>query len=266
MNPFQCPICTKDLKPCFTAIVLGKYSAQYAVCNFCGFLRVQEPAWLEEAYSDAIADSDTGIVMRNFSTAAKLSNILYFGLGFRGNERCLDAAGGYGILTRLMRDFGFDFYWADKFCQNLVATGFAYTPEIGRCQGVTAIEVMEHLQDPKGFISDAMKSVGASTFIFTTELYSGDPPKPETWWYYALQSGQHIGFFQAKTLKFLAENLGLNFYSAAGVHILTDKKINKFLLSLVTTKPALLMLPWVIRSLKGSKTIEDHDLMIKLSR
>ena len=266
MNRIRCPICTNDLKPCFSTTILGKYSAQYAVCGFCGFLKVQEPTWLDEAYADAIVGSDTGIMMRNFSTAAKLCNILYFGLGFRGDEKYLDAAGGYGILTRLMRDFGFNFYWTDKFCKNLVAMGFEYTSEIGMCEGVTAIEVMEHLEDPKSFISDAIKSVGASTFIFTTELYSGLPPDPQAWRYYALQSGQHIGFFQAKTLAIIARDLGFYFYSAAGIHIFSKKKINKLVLFIVTTRPALLVLPWIIRILKGSKTIQDHDVMIRLAR
>lgn len=263
MSQFHCPICSQSLRSCFTQVILGKYSAQYAVCDFCGFLGVQEPFWLDEAYSDAIADSDTGIVMRNFSTAAKLTNILYFSFGFRGGEKFLDAAGGYGILTRLMRDFGFDFYWSDKFCKNLVAGGFTYTPEIGKCQAVTAIEVLEHLQDPKGFISDAIHSVGASAFIFSTELYSGTPPDPQSWWYYASDSGQHIGFFQAKTLKTIARDLDLNFCSAAGIHILSKKRLNKFFLYLVTTRLALLVLPWAVRSLKGSKTIQDHALISK---
>lgn len=44
------PICSKEMKPCFTAQVLGKYPAQYELYNEFGFLRPHESHWLEEAY------------------------------------------------------------------------------------------------------------------------------------------------------------------------------------------------------------------------
>ena len=66
--------------------------------------------------------ADTGLVMRNLDIAKKLATLLYF--GFDPRARYVDVAGGYGMLTRLMRDDGFDFHWDDKFCANLLARGF----------------------------------------------------------------------------------------------------------------------------------------------
>lgn len=257
-----CPICKGLMEPCFTAQVLGKYSAQYEVCNACGFLRVHEPHWLDEAYSTAIAAADTGLVTRNLALASKLCGVLYWGLGGRSKERYLDAAGGYGMLTRMMRDIGFDYFWADKYCDNLIAPGFEFRPEMGPCHAVTAMEVLEHLVDPVAFIEETLAASGAQTLVFSTELYEGHPPSPDHWWYYSLATGQHIGFFQRRTLEAIGARLGLNYSSANGLHILSKTAINERLLFLVTCRWATFLAPRWIRRRLGSRTMSDHHLML----
>ena len=167
------------------------------------------------------------------------------------------------MLTRIMRDYGFDFYWEDKYCENLVAPGFGYNKDFGACRAVTAIEVLEHVVDPINFISESLRCGNANTIIFTTELYEGSPPKPDDWWYYSFSTGQHIGFFQHRTLEVIANKLGLNFTSASGIHIISDKKINKFSLRLVANSYLSLFTPIFIRKRLGTKTLLDHELMIK---
>lgn len=258
-----CPICSGGMEPRFTAQVLGKYPARYEVCNECGFLRAHEPYWLDEAYSSAIAAADTGLVMRNISLACKLAGVLYWVVGERGEGRYLDAAGGYGMLTRLMRDLGFDFYWADKYCDNLLAPGFEYSQALGVCSAVTAMEVLEHLTDPAAFIEETLALSGAHTLLFTTELYEGSPPQPDAWWYYAFATGQHIGFFKRRTLEALGARLGLQFASANGLHIFSKTAVNERLLRTVTGRWASRAAPWWIRRCLGSKTMGDHELMLR---
>lgn len=259
----ECSICSSSMEVSFTAQVLGKYPAQYEVCHECGYLRAHEPQWLEEAYSSAIAAADTGLVMRNFSVACKLAGVLYWVLDGRGEGRYLDAAGGYGMLTRLMRDFGFDFYWADKYCNNLLVPGFEYNETIGPCSAVTAIEVFEHLTDPAAFIEETLAFSGAQTLVFTTELYEGSPPQPGDWWYYAFATGQHIGFFQRRTLETLGVRLGLQFSSANGIHIFSKAAVNERQLRAVTGRLASRIAPWWIRRRLGSKTMNDHQMMLE---
>jgi methyltransferase family protein len=258
-----CPICSGSMESCFTAQVLGKYSAQFEVCKNCGFLRAYEPHWLEEAYSRAIAAADTGLVMRNIALACKLAGALYWILGERGEGRYLDAAGGYGLLTRLMRDLGFDFYWLDKHCDNLLAPGFEYSQAQGACRAVTAIEVLEHLTDPIAFIEETLAFSGAQTLLFTTELYEGPPPMPGAWWYYAFSTGQHIGFFQLRTLEAMGARLGLQFFTGSGLHIFSKVAVNEPLLRAVTGRWASHVAPWWIRRRLGSKTMSDHQLMLQ---
>jgi len=250
------------MHPAFSAQVLSKHRAEYEVCGSCGFLRVQEPHWLDEAYTSAIAAADTGLVMRNISIASKLSAILYWGLNERGTGRYVDAAGGYGMLTRLMRDFGFNFYWKDKYCANLIAPGFEYHEKLGPCAAVTAMEVMEHLTDPVAFVNETLAAANAHTIIFTTELYEGEPPKPDAWWYYAFETGQHVGFYQRRTLQIMGEKLGLHFSSAGGIHMLSKTAINERLLRLLTYRVVTPFAPWWIRRNLGSKTFSDHKAML----
>jgi hypothetical protein len=162
-----------------------------------------------------------------------------------------------------MRDFGFDFYWADKYCNNLLAPGFEYDKTQGPCRAATAMEVLEHLTDPVEFIRETLALSGARTLLFTTELYEGPPPQPETWWYYAFSTGQHVGFFQRRTLEVLGARLGLHFASANGLHILSESRVNERLLRAVTGRWVSRVAPWWIRRRLGSKTQSDHQLMLQ---
>lgn len=258
----NCPICSHSMNHAFHAQVLAKYEASYQSCPECGYLNIANPFWLEEAYGDAIARADTGIVTRNIGIASKLAGIFYFVLKQRGDESALDVAGGYGLLTRLMRDIGFNFYWKDPYCKNLVAPGFEYSKKVGNCTAITAMEVMEHLEDPEAFVRAQMVNVDAKYFIFTTELFDGAPPSPGSWWYYAFETGQHIGFFQRKTLEEMAKRLGMHFSSASGIHIFSKTPINLRLFKLVANKYCAPFFAVLVRLLKGSKTMSDHVMML----
>ncbi|MBE0557915.1 MAG: class I SAM-dependent methyltransferase [Proteobacteria bacterium] len=246
----------------FKAKVLNKYDALYKVCGTCGFLSADKPHWLDEAYARAIADADTGLVMRNLSLAPQMASTLYWAMGERGAGRYLDTAGGYGMLTRLMRDFGFDFYWYDEQCKNILAPGFSFRHESKPCRAVTAVEVFEHLTDPRGFVEKTLAMAGSDTLIFTTLLYDGAPP-PASWWYYSFATGQHIGFFQRRTLERLAAGLNMQFASANGIHVFSKAKIHGAALQFATRRAVAFGTVWWIRKKLGSKTMADHELLLR---
>ena len=136
----KCNICDSPTNTFSAARVLKKYNVEYFQCSNCGFVQTEEPYWLDEAYSEAIASSDVGMLSRStmFSTAA---NNIIFNL-FDHSAKFLDYGGGYGVFVRMMRDLGFYFFWHDKYCQNIFAQGFeadensSYSYEL-----VTAFEV-----------------------------------------------------------------------------------------------------------------------------
>lgn len=263
MSEVVCPICANLGERCLTGRVLGKYDAVYYICNGCGYLWIDRPCWLDEAYSSAIASTDTGLVSRNVDIAAKLASILFWGLGERGEGKFLDSSGGYGLLVRLMRDYGYNFYWQDKYCKNLFAEGFEYAQSLGRCRVVTAFEVLEHLEDPLDYVASAMRQANADTFIFTTELFSDSPPGLDDWWYYSLSTGQHIGFFQERTLKKIADILGLRFFTSNGMHVFSRELKSQFAFRFMTGRFLKSMSPLISKRLIGSKTVVDSQIMIE---
>jgi hypothetical protein len=166
------------------------------------------------------------------------------------------------MLTRLMRDFGFDFYWYDEYCDNTLAPGFSFREESKPCRAVAAIEVFEHLTDPGSFVERTLSMAGSDTMIFTTSLYNGAPP-PRSWWYYSFATGQHVGFFQHHTLQRLATELEMQFVSANGIHVFSKSKINSAVLHFVTSRAMAFGTVWWIRKRLGSKTVADHELILK---
>lgn len=252
-----CKICNSATIPKFKAIVLNKYEVQYFKCSRCGFLFTEEPYWLKEAYNSAINITDTGILERNLRFSKVVSVLIYF--LFNKSGKFVDYAGGYGIFTRLMRDIGFDFYWQDLHCDNLLSRGFEYNPELHKdVELVTAFEVLEHLVNPAVELEKILNI--SKNITFSTVLLPEPVPKPEDWWYYGLEHGQHISFYSLETLRYIAAKFKLNFYSSNGLHILTNKKINPLLIKLIVKLSNYGLSTFVAKNIK-SKTWDDYLLL-----
>ncbi len=255
----KCKICKSSSSLAFKEKVLKKYDAEFFQCNGCGYLFSEEPHWLDEAYSGAITYSDTGIIERNIKFS-KICTVI-IDLYFNHKAKFMDYAGGYGLFTRMMRDIGFDFYWTDLYCENLFAKGFEHDEKVdSKFEIVTAFEVFEHFVDPVVELEKILNF--SNNVIFSTELLPQPIPDPKKWWYYSFIHGQHLSFYTYKSLSLLAKRFNLNFYSMGNIHIITDKKLNEFLLKL-TKKASLLFLFNVLKFRYKSKTFDDHLLMSK---
>lgn len=254
-----CPLCTGERNVRFRSIVLDRYPVAYWYCPACGLLQTEKPYWLGEAYGSAIATVDTGLVQRNLSLSRILSCLLYF--HFQKNGRYLDIAGGYGLLTRLMRDIGFDYFWSDMYCENLFARGFTEKDGGSRYTAITAFEVLEHIHDPLAFLEQSLSKYGTRSIIFSTELYEGVPPRPEDWWYYAFRTGQHVSFYRLGTLKSLAGRYGLHLQSNGTIHMMTDKPCFPGFFEIATGRFSGFLSGYVRRRMR-SKTFSDFEYLI----
>ena len=221
-----CNICSSPVTLLGVATVLKQQQQiQYFRCVHCGFIQTEKPFWLSEAYLETITRSDIGLVRRNI----EFSNmtVVIISAFFSSRSRFLDYRGGNGMFVRQIRDKGFDFFWQDRYTINQLARGFE-SQNIDGYNLVTAFEVIEHLEDP---INEVKRMLSYSNmFLFSIMLIPANYPLPGDWWYYALDSGQHISIYSKQLLKELTKKFNLRLYSnGKSVHLLTRKKLPKIL-------------------------------------
>jgi hypothetical protein len=203
-------------------LVLGRHEVDYSICTHCDFWASAEPWWLDEAYGSAISSMDTGIARRTLQCHRVLFPLLARQFG---TERpFVDWASGPGLLVRLMRDSGLDYYWQDAYSSNPFAAGFEWDFGKGPAAAVSAIEVFEHVVDPVAFVEEILVATGTDTILFTQELHHG--PDPE-WWYLVPETGQHIAFYSERTLTALADRVGMTVRSAGWIHMLTRREVSQ---------------------------------------
>lgn len=218
-----CPVCGSTVRETvFRQRLLGRHDAGYHLCASCGLLQTDTPHWLDEAYAQAIADTDTGLLQRNLDHARFLNLLLQ--TAFDPGGRFVDVAGGYGVLARLLRDRGFDTYRSDKYCANLFAVG--HEPFEGlKADALFAFEVLEHVSDPVAFVEAEFERYGCRSMVVSTLTFSGGAPAPG-WWYYSIETGQHISFYQPRTLHRLAARLGCEYTRIHdGLHLLMARPL-----------------------------------------
>ena len=219
----NCKLCNGPTAEFGRRKLLGRHLATYRRCDDCGYLFVVDPTWLDEAYSSAIAEVDLGSIERMIRYSRRAKLILHYLLDPDGD--CLDYGGGYGMFVRRMRDLGYNFRWHDKYCENLFARQFQGDLD-SHYELATAFEILEHLTDPLAEL-DALGRAADNVFC-STMLIGRTPPSLETWRYYAPETGQHIGFFTAESMRLIAKRLGLHFVSDGfEIHLLSKKPVNE---------------------------------------
>jgi hypothetical protein len=225
----NCPVCKSKTRVAFTKQVLTKYNVFYYKCPDCGLIFTQKPYWTEEAYKSVIIDADTGILTRNI-IFSRITALIALITGNR-KTRILDFAGGYGLMTRLLRDIGLDCYWTDPYSQNIFAKG--YTAGNGRYGIVTAFEFLEHIQNPVKTIQEIISKYQAKILIFSTTLHNGNPPLD--WWYFVPEGGQHVVFYTKKSLQILARENGLKLSTNnINLHIMSRYPIPSLIMLVIT--------------------------------
>ena len=200
-----CRLCGGGVTPLSTQRILDKYDVRYFRCATCDLIETEPPFWLAEAYSQTLAALDTGALVRN-QVCARLTLTVALIAGV-GDRACLDFGGGHGVLVRMLRDFGLDFRWHDRFGENLFARGFGGSADEPHVL-VTAFEVLEHFANV-GAELDRLFRPGHGLILVSTLLHDGPA---DDWWYYTPESGQHVAFYSKRTMQYLAGRYGYRAY------------------------------------------------------
>jgi hypothetical protein len=201
MSAAVCRLCGGEAAEYSRQRLLGKHDVRYFRCADCELIESEAPYWLDEAYSHALAELDTGALVRN-QMCARLTLAVALAAGVHDGAG-LDFGGAHGVLVRMLRDFGLDFAWHDRFAQNWYARGFEGDVE-RRYSMVTAFEVLEHFADV-GAELDRLFRPDHDLVLVGTLLHRNPPPD---WWYYTPESGQHIAFYSCRTMKQIAARHG----------------------------------------------------------
>lgn len=254
----HCRVCGHAPRHLFEAPLLN-HRVAYFECDRCGYVQTETPYWLEQAYSQAINGTDTGLMRRNTRNATMVIRVLMLLGQMRGCV--IDCAGGYGILVRLLRDRGIEAKWHDPYCQNLLARGFE-AADGERADLITAFEAMEHFVDPLAELSQLLQRT--DSVLVSTDLIATPAPPHDQWWYYGSEHGQHIGFFRRRTLDTLAAKLGCHVHTDGhAFHLFTRHVIAPWRWSVArhTRKIA----PLVARLRLKSKVWSDHAVARELA-
>ena len=196
-----------------------------------------------------------GLLQRNYEISKSL--LIFYSLQKLTHLRHLDFGGGYGVLVRLMRDLGLDFYWKDPYCENLFAKHFEHLDSTKKYSSIAFFEVLEHVPDPLVFFKELFTNFKFEYLIFTTELHQGKPP-PISWRYYSFHTGQHISFFSAKTLGHIAQEFGYVVTSYKNTHIISKFKISPLKMFFSFSKLRHLLFPLIKLNIK-SKLDSDYE-------
>jgi len=255
----NCKICSSDSQKFDSAKIFGIYDTNYYHCSTCGFVQTDEPFWIEEAYSSAITSLDVGIIQRNIENANKL---LFF-MKFIPNGICMDFGGGGGMFTRMMRDYGFDFYHYDKYAENEFARGFEADMN-KKYALITAFENFEHYVNPMEEIYNLIEKT--DVLYFSTNLIASNPPLIKDWWYYLPVTGQHVSFYSLKTLQFIAQKHKCQLLTNGhDLHVLSKIQIKKFFFKLLNLYDKIRKMFDITRRLKKESNVnKDYEMIYKI--
>jgi hypothetical protein len=165
-----------------------------------------DPIWLEQAFTSRLTDPDIGALDRNLIVADFLSVLIP---SLQLTEGIfVDWGAGYGILSRLMRDRGFDFRNHETFAEPIF-----YSPRFDKDERkvdlVVLSEVALHFDRP---IREFEQLSRISDRIFFTAVVPPRDISPE-WWYLMPATGLHVAFYSIESLEALANRLKMKLTS-----------------------------------------------------
>lgn len=197
----------------------------YYCCEVCNFLFAKEMyLWSPEKFKTKIYNKDYIDVDPDYLKLRPQNNANIISEMFKNQKvdiKHLDYGGGNGLLSKKLKEDGFDSKSYDPFTDLNININ-----NIGKFNLITAFEVFEHVADVKKLMNNLKLLLEDQGLILFSTLISDNKiikNQRLTWWYVAPRNG-HISIFSRKSLSTLSRNFELNFGSFDnGFHILCKK-------------------------------------------
>jgi hypothetical protein len=233
-----CRVCGAAAVPDHAVRIRGREKDLFR-CGSCDLLFFPDPDWLDEAYADPISEVDIGLPARCLNVA-RVTEALVRGERL-GHLPALDYGGGYGLMTRFVRDRGIDMRTYDPYAKNLFAQGFEGAPADEQYGLISLVEVLEHLTDPVEVVAELAQH--AQLVLVSTILVPPGLRNLRDWWYLLPDLGQHITFYSERSLREVGRRAGLELTTNHdGLHVLHRTPLSR-------------MSRLVIRELRTSPTV-----------
>ena len=236
----NCRLCGNMARKIFEKTILFSHQVAYFECESCHSLMTENPYWLDEAYRSNISSLDTGAVFRNLNNfAASFLFCEIFSI-----KNVLEYGASDGLLSRFLRDQGINCLASDKYGSLTYIQGFTagenYNPEL-----VVMYEVVEHFSDPAEEF-EKIFSTNPKFVLFSTGVYQHQGSE---WDYLVPEGGQHIFFYSAEGLMFLAKKYGYNVTSIGPFLLFFSASVDQIRSKLVSAD--FCFKGWVFKAIKG---------------
>jgi len=225
----NCPICRSEVAHFSTITIRGNISGEYKICKNCKFIYAQDPKWLEESFTDSLNSLDIGSVDR-CNIVADFVEVLLKSLKV-DNPKVLDWGGGYGLLTRILRDRGVSCFHYDPYVDPLFAKNTVLTSNT-KFDLVILSEVMLHMTSPVDTLSELL---AISKHVVFTAVVAPPDVSPE-WWYFMPDTGQHVTIFSERSIAELGAALNARVLSDDKFFHLITKDTPRVTIRLLFTK------------------------------
>lgn len=219
----HCPICRAEAKPLDVVdfnknceektgvfLPLSGRSVYYYHCANCGFTFAPElMAWSKEEFEANIYNDEYGVVDPDYLEARPANNAkaIYDTFGqYYAKARHLDYGGGNGLMSKIMREKGWNSTSYDPFVNTDVKI-----ETLGKFDFITAFEIFEHVSDVNALIQSLTTLMHPQSVVLFSTLISDTDIRPNqrlNWWYASPRNG-HISLFSKKSLSLLAESVNL---------------------------------------------------------
>jgi hypothetical protein len=116
------------------------------------------------------------------------------------------------------------------------------------------------MEDPRAALDEMLEF---SDLVFLSTYVLPEPcPRPDEWWYYGLDHGQHISFFSLTALATLAAGVGARVYSdGLNHHLIARRPVSARRFSFALGKRAGLLAPFFKR-----KSLLQDDFAYSIQR